>query len=444
MTATVNSLDRWTAGKLGLSGSPLSRAAIDAWQLRCLRQTLDLARGRSAFYRQHLAPLGAAPVTSLADIAQYPFTTAADIQADPLRFVCVSQSAISRVVTLDTSGTTGNPKRLFFTAEDQEITLGFFEHGLRLMAGPGDTVMVLLPGDKPGSVGELLFRAIQRLGATPIPAGVPRDVAAIAELGRRHGANLLIGIPVQILAMARYWRAKGWATDCIRKVLLCSDNISATVCAELSALWDCEIFQDWGMTEMGYGGGVDCAAHAGYHLQEGDFLFEIVDAEGRPVPPGALGEVVFTTLTRRGMPLIRYRTGDLARLIEEPCACGSALRRLDRIETRKTGLVALSGVELSMAALDEVLFDVPGVADFTASLIREGGPPILRVAVSPRISAEGRRAVDALALRAAVEAALDTLPALRDSHDMTIEVALCAEMMPITRQKRMIRSGPGS
>ena len=85
-----------------------------------------------------------------------------------------------------------------------------------------------------------------------------------------------------------------------------------------------------GMTEMGLGGAAQCEAGLGYHLQEGDLYFEIVHPEtGAALPDGALGEVVFTTLTRQGMPLVCYRTGDLSRFIPEPCPCGSVLRSME-------------------------------------------------------------------------------------------------------------------
>ncbi len=94
---------------------------------------------------------------------------------------------------------------------------------------------------------------------------------------------------------------------------------------------------------MGYGGGVSCAAHAGYHLREADLLFEIVDpGSGQPVADGQMGEVVFTTLTRRTMPLIRYRTGNLASWITTPCPCGSVLRRLGWVQGRRAEAARLA------------------------------------------------------------------------------------------------------
>jgi len=439
MTATTIPLDRWIAHKLDLGAGALTRTALEAWQLRQVRQTLTWVKANSAFYRHHLPAQDS--MLSLADFTSLPFTTAADIAADPLRFVCVSQSDISRVVTLDTSGTTGPPKRLFFTQDDQEITLDFFDHGLRLMAKQGDKVMILLPGDKPGSVGDLLFQAIPRLGGIPLLAGAPQDLAATIDLAVREQVNLIIGVPVQVLALAREWPAKTLGSAHIHNVLLCSDNVSDAVREEIATLWDCVVFQHWGMTEMGYGGGVDCFAHCGHHLQEGDFLFEIIDVDsGRPLPPGETGEIVITTLTRRGMPLIRYRTGDLSRFIDGPCPCGSVLHRLDRIQTRKTGLLSLSTGDVSIAALDDVLFKIPGIADFTASFCRDGSLSILRIRAS-FIAGEPKADV------AAIRSALNALPALRaaqDSGDLRIEAEILPERLPFTRQKRAIRLEPTS
>ena|GEM_PF-2597214 len=88
---------------------------------------------------------------------------------------------------------------------------------------------------------------------------------------------------------------------------------------------------------------------------------------------GESGEVVFTTLTRRGMPLIRYRTGDISRFLPGPCDCGSPLRRLDRVGMRKDGAVSLGGGQaITIGALDEAVFEVQGVADFTAEVTGTG------------------------------------------------------------------------
>jgi phenylacetate-coenzyme A ligase PaaK-like adenylate-forming protein len=124
------------------------------------------------------------------------------------------------------------------------------------------------------------------------------------------------------------------------------------------------------MTEMGLGGGVFCEALNGYHLREADMLFEIVDPiTGRSLPDGEFGEVVFTTLTRKGMPLIRYKTGDISRFLIEPCTCGTVLRTLDRVQHRISSSITLkSGQIITMPMLENIIFDIKDILDFDAEI----------------------------------------------------------------------------
>jgi phenylacetate-CoA ligase len=133
---------------------------------------------------------------------------------------------------------------------------------------------------------------------------------------------------------------------------------------------------------MGLGGGVDCEAQRGYHLREADMLFEIVDPiSGKALPAGEYGEVVFTTLTRRGMPLIRYRTGDVSRFITEQCPCGTHLKSLERITHRLSGRVPVGTQYMTMADLDEALFAIDGVLNFTATMVNDNGRDGLHLTV---------------------------------------------------------------
>jgi phenylacetate-CoA ligase len=143
---------------------------------------------------------------------------------------------------------------------------------------------------------------------------------------------------------------------------------------ELKRTWGCAVFGHYGTTEMGLGGGVECEAFSGYHLREADLLFEIVDpASGRALPKGQTGEIVFTTLTRGAMPLVRYRTGDLSRFVPEPCPCGTVLPRLAKVRGKIDDMVALgNGAWLGIADLDEVLFSMPEIVNYAASLTRKG------------------------------------------------------------------------
>jgi len=404
-----NPLDAWTAARIGGAGSTVARTDLLSYQMRQLRETVAWAKQRSPFYRHQLGTFDETSLATPDDLRRLPYTTADDLRRNDPPLLCVSQSEISHVVTLDTSGTSGTPKRLFFTADEQEATLDFFDHGMRLPARAGDRVLILFPGARSGSVGNLLAAALQRMGATAIPAGWLQDPAATAALLRRERPDVVAGAPVPMLAVARHTAAMGLPPLRVRSVLLSSDHAAASLRHSLANLWGCEIFEHYGMTEMALGGGVDCDAHAGYHMRESELLIEVVDpANGEPVADGESGEVVFSTLARRGMPLIRYRSGDLSRVLPDACACGSPLRRLDRIQRRATGAIPLGGeVGLTMAALDEALFALDDIADFSATF-RPGSPPTLHLEVT-RVGRDPEREAPLLA---AVRAALETIPAI--------------------------------
>ncbi len=355
-------LHAWIAARIGAPDTQLC-AALAAHQLARLQETLHLARTRSPFYRRRLA--GAPQVlASLQDLASFPFTTAQDIRDFGLQFLCVSQDEIQRVVTLDTTGTTGRPKCIYFTRDDQELTVDFFRAGMATLTGPGDRVLILLPGDRPGSVGDLLATALTRLGAMPLKHGLVRDPAETLAVMRSEQVDCLVGVPAQVLALATCG-----AELTLKSVLLTTDHVPDAIVRKVEAAWGCTVYNHYGMTEMGLGGGVECAARRGYHLREADLLFEVIDpVTGVPAPEGTPGEVVFTTLTRRGMPLIRYRTGDVSHFVPDPCPCEAALRTLARVRHRADGAVCIGDGTFTMADLDEALFALPGVLNFSASV----------------------------------------------------------------------------
>ena len=157
---------------------------------------------------------------------------------------------------------------------------------------------------------------------------------------------------------------------------------SEAVVESLGVAWGCRVYNHYGMTEMGLGGD-QCSAREGYHLREADLLFEIVDPAGRQVRM-EYGEVVFSTLTRKGMPLIRYRTGDVSRFLPGPCRCGSVLRRMERVSGRLEEPVRLwDGSTLSITRLDEILFRNPSIAAYRAELHRGEGCDSLILTATP-------------------------------------------------------------
>lgn len=405
----------------------MSQVELDAWQLRKINETLALTRTNSTFYRGRLAGAPGA-VTSFEQFRQLPFTTPADIRRDPLQFVCVSQSEIQRVVTLQTSGTTGTPKRIYFTANDQELTIDFFGVGMSTLTEAGDRVLILLPCQTPGSVGDLLRLGLERVDRVPLAYGPVRDPLAALEVMQSQAAGCLVGSPTQVLGLARRWPPGRKAP---RTVLLSTDYVPQAIVHTLEETWGCRVFNHYGTTEMGLGGGVECEAQAGYHLREADLYVEIVHPQsGEPLPDGEYGEVVFTTLTRQGMPLIRYRMGDRSRFIPGKCPCGTHLRRLERVTGRFDGLVQTCGETLAMPDFDEALFSIPGLLNFSVTL---GGADL-----APTLQIEAQMLTDQ-DCRAVIEQALQTIPAVRK---MQVSVRCRYNPQePGSLVKRVIRAG---
>lgn len=376
MPIQLTPLNEWISQKIG-SGRNFSPEALAAYQLQKLQETLDLTRQKSPFYRQRLAGCPQ-KLTRLEELAEFPFTTAQDIREQGLQMLCVSQDEIQRVVTLDTTGTSGEPKRIFFTPADQELTVDFFHIGMSTFTVPGDRVLILLPCERPGSVGDLLATGLERMGAIPIKHGVVKEPNSTLKLIREQRVNVIVGIPVQVLGLARL--SEGLK---LKSVLLSTDHVPDAIVTGIESKWQCRVFNHYGMTEMGLGGGVECEAHRGYHLREADLYFEVIDPQsGQPLKEGETGEVVFTTLTRQGMPLIRYRTGDLSRFLPGTCPCGTNLKTLAKIKTRIDGLVHLeNGSTLTLADLEEALFSVDGVLNFTATLTQKQKPWELTISI---------------------------------------------------------------
>lgn len=434
-TRDCNPLDAWAAQRISIATDRLTREAVCEYQYGAIRQTVAWARAKSSFYAAQLAAFPADWPRSLDELTLAPLTSPGDIVNQAHAFLCVPQSEISRVVTLETSGSTGPRKRIFFTAADQDLALNFFAHGVSAMAERGDRMFIAVPGEREGSVGFQLALGVARSGVVPIPHGLVLDPGTALARMDQEKATLLIGLPVQVLALAL--ETGDLAQRVFRRlhtIVLCNDHVPRSLVNQIRRGTGCEIFEHYGSTEMGLGGGIDCHGHSGYHLREADLYFEIVSPQsGELLPDGRVGEVVITTLGRVGMPLIRYRTGDLASIVPGPCACGSPLRRLARIENRIDSAVALGRAgKIGISALDEALFAIPRLHDFTARHV-PGNPNELHLRIyaphaSETITAEAARA-------------LSSVPAIADNiaaRELRLIVVRQCEAFPVSGAKRKI------
>ena len=335
-------LDEWTKNKIGQlekrkNEQPLSRKMLTEYQLRMLNETLKLAYENSAFYSERI---GKVTLNSLEEIRNLPFMTPEDLRSRGTDLCCVPASEISRIVTLYTSGTTGNPKRIAFTQEDQELTVDFFHHGMQNLVGKDDRVLILMPVKREGSVGDLLYKGLERMGVYAFRYGYlceeDADAEECAQIIRSEKITSIVGLPDEVAMLANECKKITKKEDInLKTVLLSGEDVSSKSRDIIQRVWNCKVFEHYGMTEMGLGCAVSCEALEGYHVRESDLYIEIIDPKtGTPVSDGEYGEIVFTTLNRKAMPFVRYKTGDRSRWLTKQCPCGSKLKRLERVESR--------------------------------------------------------------------------------------------------------------
>lgn len=341
------------------------------FHLTALQHTLSHAKN-SRFYGSLLAHVHPESITQIKEFEQLPFTFPHQIRKNPKSFLAVSQDDIHRIVTLYTSGTTAAPKRIFFTANDLELTVEFFTTVLSRLMAAGETGLILLPGHTPASAGDLIRTAMEIIHATGIVHGVITDFQPVLDLMAWSGPSIIIGLPVQVLALSELIKKKRLSPCSVRHVILTSDYSAPALRNRIESLLNCRVLDHYGMTETGFGGGIDCFHGQGYHVRETDLYIEIIDPDtGKPVPTGGWGEVVITTLSRQGMPLIRYRTGDVSRILAAPCPCGSPFRRMDHVRGRRENdLLLQSGTHIGLADLDDLFFRFPRVVDYIPSAVQ--------------------------------------------------------------------------
>lgn len=337
-------LDGWIRRQEGAQS--LGREQIEEIQLRKLNILLKREKERGGFY-------GSLPdrLDTLEDLRRLPFTTENDLIREGHRMVLTSQSEIERVRSQETSGTAGPAKRVYYSAKDNERTVSFFAAGLSELVFPGEKVMVCMPFSGNRGLGELIAEAVGRLKGIPLAAGTGRSYGELLDMLDFERPRVFVGMPVPLLSLLRLR-----PENSLERALVSADICPDTVRKEIEARLGTRLYPHYGSREIGLGGAVTCPAFEGMHLRENDLIAEIVDEEGRVLPRGEWGELVLTSIEADAMPLIRYRTGDITRILPEPCPCGSAVIRLDRVRRRSRCPV--------MEKLDDRMFQYEEVVDY--------------------------------------------------------------------------------
>ncbi|MEU4353872.1 phenylacetate--CoA ligase PaaK [Streptomyces virginiae] len=398
-------------------GERLSRDELAALQLIRLRAALHRAYERVPFYRQAFDKAGVHPddCRSLADLSLFPLTTKADLRDQyPFGMFAVPRSEVRRIHA--SSGTTGRPTVVGYTDGDLSTWSDVMARSIRAAGGrPGQIVHIAYGyGLFTGGLGA--HYGAERLGCTVVPASggmTDRQVRLIEDFR----PEVIMVTPSYMLTLLDEMERQGIdpRTTSLRTGIFGAEPWTEEMRREIEERLDMDAVDIYGLSEViGPGVAQECVeTKDGLHIWEDHFYPEVVDPlTGAVLPEGELGELVFTSLTKEAMPVVRYRTRDLTRLL--PGTARPAFRRMEKITGRSDDMIILRGVNLYPTQIEEILLRTPGLAPhFQLRLAREGRMDTLTVRV------EARRDSDA-ALREA--AAADVVQAVKAGVGVSVRV----------------------
>ncbi len=343
----------------------MERPELEALQLERLKRIVAYVYDRVPFYRKRLDDAGVKPdkIKVLSDIQYIPYTTKDDIRDTyPFGLFAVPQKEIVRIHA--SSGTTGNPTVVGYTKNDLET---WSDCVARLVTAAGatneDIVQIAFGyGLFTGALG--LHYGLERIGATVVPTSTGNTEKQL-KLMRDFGTTALVSTPSYALYIAEV--AADIGIDCrdlkVRLGLFGSEGCSIEMRTKVEEAWNLFATDNYGMSElMGPGVSGECRLRCGMHFAEDHFLPEIIDPKTGDVKPrGEEGELVVTTLTKEGIPLLRYRTKDITRIHYEKCECGRTHARMDKPLGRSDDMLKIKGVNVFPTQIESVLVSIPEV-----------------------------------------------------------------------------------
>jgi len=373
-----------------------SRDEIEALQFHRMKRSLRHAYENSPFYRQRFIQYDIHPdeLKTLADIAQFPFTTKQDLRDTyPFGMFAVPRERIVRIH--GSSGTTGKPTVVGYTADDIDHWANLIARSIRAAGGrPGDMLHNAYGyGLFTGGLGA--HYGAERLGCTVVPISggmTQRQVTLITDFAPR----IIMVTPSYMLSILDEFQRQGLDPR------LCSLQIGIfgaepwtdAMRQEIENAFDMHAVDIYGLSEvMGPGVAQECIeTKDGLHIWEDHFYPEIINPEsGEVLPDGELGELVFTTLTKEGLPMIRYRTRDLTRLLP---GTARSMRRMEKIKGRSDDMIILRGINVFPTQIEEQIFKCQGLAPhFQIELTRSGrmDDMIIHVESSAEANNDGAR-----------------------------------------------------
>ncbi|MDQ0471679.1 phenylacetate--CoA ligase PaaK [Labrys wisconsinensis] len=352
-----------------------SRDEISAVQLKRMQWSLTHAYENSPFYRRHFDEAGSHPsdLRSLSDLAKFPFTTKKDLRDTyPFGMFAVPREKLARIHA--SSGTTGKPTVVGYTREDVDTWASVVARSIRASGGrAGDIVHVAYGyGLFTGGLGA--HYGAEKLGCTVVPISggmTERQVALMQDFKPR----IIMVTPSYMLSILDEFRRQGVdpSESSLAVGIFGAEPWTNAMRQEIEHAFDMHAVDIYGLSEvMGPGVASECVeTKDGLHVWEDHFYPEIVSPEtGEVLPDGEIGELVFTTLTKQGLPIIRYRTRDLTRLLP---GTARSMRRMEKITGRSDDMMILRGVNVFPTQIEEQILKCRGLAPhFQIELTRSG------------------------------------------------------------------------
>ena len=355
----------------------MQREELRELQYKRLQMTLRWAQQNVPFYRDKWAAVGLKPadVRSLDELMKLPFTTKEDFKRSyPYGMFAVP---LERVVRIHSStGTTSKPRVVGYTRGDLNT---WAELCARVVvaggARPQDVAQIAFGYGLPtGAFG--LHAGLERIGATVIPASTGNTRRQLVIM-KDYQTSVLVCTPSYALFIAEGARDAGidFADLSLRVGLFGAEPWTNQTRVEIEQRMGLSAADNYGLSEViGPGVSGECQQKDGLHINEDHFIVEVVDPEtGEQVAEGKEGELVFTSLTKEAVPVVRYRTGDLASVTFRPCACGRTLARHTKVYARTDDMFIMRGINIFPSQIEDALMEIEGVEPhFQVVLERKG------------------------------------------------------------------------
>lgn len=342
-----------------------SRREIESLQLERLKWQVNYAYERVPFYREKFDAIGLKPshIQKLSDLSKVPFTVKNDLRDNyPTGLFAVPNNKIVRYH--GSSGTTGKPIMVGYTRNDME---NWTECCARMATAAGvtneDTAQISFGyGLFTGGFG--LHYGLERVGASVIPVSSGNSERQLMLMRDLH-TTVLVATPSYVLHLTEVMHDLGISKDdlYLRVGMFGGEGHTPEMREQIEARLNIKDTQNYGLTEIsGPGVSYECLDHTGMHINEDFFLAEIIDPKtGEVLPEGSDGEIVFTTLTKEGIPMLRYRTKDITSITYEPCSCGRTFARMELVKGRSDDMMIIRGVNVFPSQIESVLMGIEGI-----------------------------------------------------------------------------------